>query len=139
MRLRTRLIAVFILATALPLGLTLWTSSRLLDLSQDLAPLNELRDVTQSLEVTGRELYQQARETLRRDAEEGRLASKTAAPAYWKRMRRRSSSARGRRETNCIITFARAARSWTIRVRCTFRCGNWSSRSPRLDGRWMSQ
>ncbi|MEP6962343.1 MAG: ATP-binding protein [Acidobacteriota bacterium] len=79
MSLRTRLIAVFVLATVLPLCLTLWTTLRLLDRSLELAPLGELKDVTQSLEVTGRELYQQARETLKRDAAEGRVPSKPAA------------------------------------------------------------
>src|SRR6202795_919611 len=72
-RLRTRLIAVFLLATLLPLGLTLWTSLSLLEHSLQLAPLNELDALSQSLEKTGRELYQQARESLRRDAVEGRI------------------------------------------------------------------
>jgi len=72
-RLRTRLIAVFLLATLLPLGLTLWTSLRLLEHSLELAPVNELDALSQSLEKTGRELYQQARESLRRDAADGRI------------------------------------------------------------------
>lgn len=72
-RLRTRLIAVFALATLLPLGLTVWTTLRLLDRSLDLAPFHELQSVTESLEQTGRELYQQARESLREDAEAGRI------------------------------------------------------------------
>ncbi len=72
-RLRTRLIAVFLVATLLPLGLTLWTSLSLLERSLQLAPVGELDTLSQSLEKTGRELYQQARETLRRDAAEGRI------------------------------------------------------------------
>jgi two-component system nitrogen regulation sensor histidine kinase NtrY len=72
-RLRTRLIAVFLLATLLPLGLTLWTSLSLLEHSLELAPVNELDALSQSLEKTGRELYQQARESLRRDAADGRI------------------------------------------------------------------
>lgn len=72
-RLRTRLIAVFVLATAVPLGLTLWTTLQLVDRSLELAPLTELKEVTGSLESTGRVLYQQARESLRRDAAEGRV------------------------------------------------------------------
>jgi len=72
-RLRTRLIAVFLLATLLPLGLTLWTSLRLLEHSLELAPVNELDALSQSLEKTGRELYQQARESLRRDVADGRI------------------------------------------------------------------
>jgi nitrogen fixation/metabolism regulation signal transduction histidine kinase len=72
-RLRTRLIAAFVLATLLPLGLTLWTTLRLVDLSHRLAPLNELNEVTGSLERTGRELYQEARESLRRDIANGSI------------------------------------------------------------------
>src|SRR5664279_3431906 len=72
-RLRTRLIAVFLLATVLPLGLTLWTSLSLLDRSLQLAPLNELDGLSQSLEKTGRELYQQSRESLRQDVAAGRV------------------------------------------------------------------
>src|SRR5678816_4604816 len=72
-RLRTRLIAVFLLATLFPLGLTLWTSLSLLEHSLELAPVNELDALSQSLEKTGRELYQQARESLRRDAADGRI------------------------------------------------------------------
>lgn len=79
MNLRTRLIAVFVLATVLPLGLTLWTTLQLVDRSLELAPLGELNDVTQSLEQTGRELYQQAREALRRDVTDGH-AQGVAAP-----------------------------------------------------------
>jgi len=41
--LRTRLIAVFVLATVVPLGLTLWTTLQLLNRSLDLAPDEELR------------------------------------------------------------------------------------------------
>lgn len=67
-RLRTRLIAVFVLATLVPLGLTLWTTLQLVDTSLELAPLNELKEVTGSLESTGRVLYQVARESLRREA-----------------------------------------------------------------------
>lgn len=78
MNLRTRLIAVFVLATLLPLGLTLWTTLQLVDRSLELAPLNELQDVTQSLEETGRGLYQQAREDLRRDVNEGRMSAVVA-------------------------------------------------------------
>ena len=80
-RLRTRLIAVFLLATLLPLGLTLWTSLSLLERSLELAPVNQLDALSQSLEKTGRELYQQARETLRRDVAEGRLEPVKLGPA----------------------------------------------------------
>src|SRR5678816_2645394 len=80
-RLRTRLIAVFLLATLLPLGLTLWTSVSLLERSLQLAPVNELAGLSQSLEKTGRELYQQARESLQRDVAEGRVQGVKLSPA----------------------------------------------------------
>jgi two-component system nitrogen regulation sensor histidine kinase NtrY len=72
-RLRTRLIAVFVVATLVPLGLTLWTTLTLLEQSLSLRPLAELDSVSKSLEDTGRELYRQARDSLRRDAAEGRV------------------------------------------------------------------
>ena len=80
-RLRTRLIAVFLLATLLPLGLTLWTSLSLLERSLQLAPLTQMDALSRSLEKTGRELYQQARESLRRDAAEGRVQVVELSPA----------------------------------------------------------
>ena len=46
-RLRNRLILVFIVATIVPLGLTLWITVSLLDLSLGLAPLAELDAVSQ--------------------------------------------------------------------------------------------
>jgi len=78
-RLRTRLIAIFVLATVLPLSLTLWTTLQLVDRSLELAPLDELKGVTESLEQTGRELYRQARESLGKDVAAG-LAEPTPAP-----------------------------------------------------------
>ena len=78
-RLRNRLILAFVLATVLPLGLTLWTALNLL--KQSLAPLNDLENVSQSLQATGRELYGQARESLRRDAAEHRIDAKHLEPA----------------------------------------------------------
>jgi len=80
-RLRTRLIAVFLLATLLPLGLTLWTSLSLLEHSLQLAPLAQMDALSQSLEKTGRELYKQERESLRRDAAEGRVRPVELSPA----------------------------------------------------------
>ena len=90
-RLRTRLIAIFLLATLLPLGLTLWTSLSLLERSLQLAPVNELDGLSQSLEKTGRELYQQARESLRRDAAEGRIPGVKLSPADAQAFRERGS------------------------------------------------
>jgi nitrogen fixation/metabolism regulation signal transduction histidine kinase len=80
-RLRTRLILVFVLATILPLGLTLWTSLALLERSLKLAPLAELDEVSQSLQRTGRELYKTSEELLKRDAADGKVTPKHLTPA----------------------------------------------------------
>jgi len=80
-RLRTRLILVFVLATILPLGLTLWTSLALLERSLKLAPLAELDEVSQSLQKTGRELYKESQELLKRDAADGTVAPRHRTPA----------------------------------------------------------
>jgi two-component system nitrogen regulation sensor histidine kinase NtrY len=72
-RLRNRLILVFVAATLLPLGLTLWTMFALIEHSLGLAPFAELDTVSRSLEKTGRELYKSSCEVLRRDAAEGRV------------------------------------------------------------------
>jgi nitrogen fixation/metabolism regulation signal transduction histidine kinase len=79
-RLRNRLILVFLLATLVPLGLTLWTGLSLLKYSLS-APLLDLNALSGSLEATGRELYQQSQETLRRDAKEGRSTPAHLQPA----------------------------------------------------------
>ncbi len=82
-RLRNRLILVFIAATLLPLGLTLWTMLELIERSLGLAPFAELDTVSRSLEKTGRELYRASCEALRRDAAGGKIEPRklTAAEA----------------------------------------------------------
>jgi two-component system nitrogen regulation sensor histidine kinase NtrY len=80
-RLRTRLIVVFLLATLLPLGLTLWTTEVLLKHSLELAPTGELEAVTKSLEQTGKEFYREACESLRHDAAAGLVEARRLTPA----------------------------------------------------------
>jgi two-component system nitrogen regulation sensor histidine kinase NtrY len=86
-RLRTRLIFVFVLATVLPLGLTLWTSLALLEKSLKIAPLAELDKVSESLQKTGRELFKEKEELLKRDAAEGNVEPRhltpAEAPSFW--------------------------------------------------------
>src|SRR5437763_14349561 len=72
-RLRNRLIVVFVAATLLPLGLTLWTMLALIERSLGLAPFAELDTVSRSLERTGRELYRASCEALKREAADGRV------------------------------------------------------------------
>lgn len=85
-RLRTRLILVFLLATLPPLGLTLWTGLSLL--GYKLTPLlDQLDGLSSALVSTGRELSQQARDALQRDAAEGRATPQHLTPeqaaAFW--------------------------------------------------------
>ena len=78
-RLRNRLILVFLLATLPPLGLTLWTGLSLL--GYKLTPLLEqVSGLSSALQVTGRELYQQSRDALKRDAAEGRATPQHLLP-----------------------------------------------------------
>ena len=74
MSLRTRLALVFIAATLIPLGATVWLTTLLLNQSLRLSPVNQLSDLSRSLEKTGKEYYQQARAQLKADALAGRLA-----------------------------------------------------------------
>jgi len=70
--LRTRLALVFIAATLVPLGPTIWLTTNLFERS--LAPVDQLASVSHALETTGRQYYQQASERLKEDAMAGRLA-----------------------------------------------------------------
>ena len=80
-RLRNRLILVFVLATLLPLGLTLWTTLSVVELSLGLAPFAELDAVSKSLEATGKKLYAQSSDVLKRDAAEHRVEPRRLKPA----------------------------------------------------------
>jgi two-component system nitrogen regulation sensor histidine kinase NtrY len=70
-RLRNRLIVVFLAATIVPLVVTLWIMTALLERSLSYATTEELDRLSKSLESTGREYYRQAREILRRDVQTG--------------------------------------------------------------------
>lgn len=72
-RLRTRLILAFLAATLGPLAATLWVTSWLLERSLSYSSTRELDEISRSLERTGREFYQRAREALREAAKSGRL------------------------------------------------------------------
>jgi nitrogen fixation/metabolism regulation signal transduction histidine kinase len=72
-RLRNRLIAVFLAATLIPLGATLWITTSLLERSLSYSSADRLDELSKALEKTGRELYQRSRESLKNEALAGRL------------------------------------------------------------------
>lgn len=80
-RLRNRLILVFAAATLLPLLVTAWISVALLEPSLSLAAVQELDQVSRSLEQAGRGLYQQTRDSLKQDAALGRIPPQRFLPA----------------------------------------------------------
>jgi nitrogen fixation/metabolism regulation signal transduction histidine kinase len=71
--LRTRLALVFIAATLVPLGATVWVTTILLDYSLRQSPVDQLSRLSRSLEKTGQKYYQQACEQLKADALAGRI------------------------------------------------------------------
>lgn len=74
MSLRTRLALVFIAATLVPLGATVWLTTLLLDRSLRLSPVDQLSELSLSLQKTGHEYYEQAKRQLKADALSGHLA-----------------------------------------------------------------
>src|SRR5579885_2284862 len=74
MSLRTRLALVFIAATLIPLGAMVWVTTILLDRSLRLSPVDQVSELSRSLEQTGRQYYLQAREQLKRDALDAKVA-----------------------------------------------------------------
>jgi two-component system nitrogen regulation sensor histidine kinase NtrY len=80
-RLRNRLILVFAVATLAPLLVTVWVSLSLLNRSLSLSSTRELDQVSQSLEKTGRELYQRTRDSLKQEAEAGHVDPQRFAPS----------------------------------------------------------
>ena len=80
-RLRNKLILIFLAATVVPWGATLWITTSLLDHSLRYRSTRELDDISRSLQKTGHEFYRQAREELRSSA----LAGRTAPQHYAER------------------------------------------------------
>ncbi len=80
-RLRDRLILLFLAATLVPLGLTFWMTTSLLEHSLTYASTRELDEISKSLEQTAREFYHQARENLKNSIDAGRVeAQRHKAP-----------------------------------------------------------
>jgi two-component system, NtrC family, nitrogen regulation sensor histidine kinase NtrY len=73
MRLRYKLVLVFLAATLLPLAVILWMSSALMSRSLAFIATDDVAALTRSLEHVGREYYRLARQRLKDDAVSGRL------------------------------------------------------------------
>lgn len=82
LRIRDRLILVFIAATAVPTGLTFWVTTSLLRHSLAYSTTKELDEVSRLLETTARSYYQQAREDLRNEVAAGRISGETLHAPY---------------------------------------------------------
>jgi nitrogen fixation/metabolism regulation signal transduction histidine kinase len=72
--LRTRLALFFIAATLVPLGATVWLTTLLLDRSLRLTPVDQLSELSLSLQKTGHGYYEQAKAQLKADALAGQVA-----------------------------------------------------------------
>ena len=85
-RLRNRLIAVFVVATIVPLAARIWISTSLLERSLGYATTEEVDRLSRSLEDTVRRFYQRERQALRAEALAGRVgptAFDIAGVARW--------------------------------------------------------
>jgi nitrogen fixation/metabolism regulation signal transduction histidine kinase len=80
-RLRHKLVLVFLAATLLPLGATLWMSSALMQRSLTFVPTGDADRLAASLEHVAREFYGQAREQLKTEAAAGRVEPQRFAKA----------------------------------------------------------
>jgi two-component system, NtrC family, nitrogen regulation sensor histidine kinase NtrY len=80
-RLRNRLILIFLVATLAPLLATVWITSAGSQYLLDFSTTRELDEISQSLERTGREFYQRARDGLKEHAQAGQLAPEKYRPA----------------------------------------------------------
>lgn len=72
-RLRNKLILVFVAATIVPWGATLWMTTNFLDRSLRYRATGELDDVSRSLQIAGHEFYRVVCDDLKAAAAEGQL------------------------------------------------------------------
>jgi two-component system nitrogen regulation sensor histidine kinase NtrY len=76
-RIRTRLILAFLAATILPLIVTVWIMTSLLERSLSFSTTEQLDRLSASLQDIGRHYYQQTRELLKQEAAADSVAHKT--------------------------------------------------------------
>jgi nitrogen fixation/metabolism regulation signal transduction histidine kinase len=85
-RLRTKLIAAFVVATLLPLAATIWIARSLIDRSLGYATTGDLDRLSRTLEDTARRFYQREREALSEEVAAGRVPAtrlEAARVASW--------------------------------------------------------
>jgi len=82
-RLRSKLVLIFLAATLVPLLATFWVTTSLLERSLNYASTRELDELSRSLENTGRQYYQSARENLKQDISAGRVTPARPARQAW--------------------------------------------------------
>ena len=80
-RLRNRLILIFLAATLIPLAVTVWITTSLLEQSVEFSSTSQLDLISKSLSKTGKEFYQRACEHLKLDALAGLATPRKYAPA----------------------------------------------------------
>jgi nitrogen fixation/metabolism regulation signal transduction histidine kinase len=80
-RLRNRLILIFLAATLVPLGATMWYTTSLLKLTSLQPAADQVKILSDSLRRTSRELYQRDSADLKARAQKGDLEPKTFAAA----------------------------------------------------------
>ena len=72
-RLRNRLILIFVAATLVPLGATVWITTRFLDFSLNFSTTDQLEALSRTLERTGLEFYRHQRDDLKHAAQSGAI------------------------------------------------------------------
>ncbi|MBM3747829.1 MAG: HAMP domain-containing protein [Acidobacteria bacterium] len=80
-RLRNRLVLLFVAATLAPVAATVWIAGSLLEHSLSYSTTDQVDALSKALEATGREFYQRSRESLKQDAQAGRLTPRAYTPA----------------------------------------------------------
>jgi two-component system, NtrC family, nitrogen regulation sensor histidine kinase NtrY len=70
-RLRNRLILIFVAATLVPLGATVWITTRFLAFSLNFTTTDQLEALSRTLERTGHEFYRHQRDDLKAAAQSG--------------------------------------------------------------------
>lgn len=81
--LRNKLIVVFLAATLVPLSVTLWITTSLLERTLSYTSTQELDSISRALETTGREFYVAARQQLKEDSTAGRAAASRPHRTKW--------------------------------------------------------